>query len=295
MGELDGREAVVLFVPLLFEEFIKESSKFGKTWENKRRKRADLIANMQFRVWSNLLNPMIIILKDNKFANESERDAILCSIRQLINLLLHHDIYLPSFEDPNNEHLKYLIELGIIILASAEEHGNHDVNTIILRLLFMLNHNIFHEKLPRLIHYVISASNAKDMSAANEIMSTLCSTYQKLRQLGHFVTSMLMSCSDSDNISMAIYLKSRHFCLTLRSAIQSAPIGQLEEVWLLIEKHVLVMAQENNIKQLAVALDIFIIVLKSVQVGPFTSKTVKALCEQTLSLIHISEPHETVY
>lgn len=282
MEEVDGREAILAFVPKLFKEFVCESSRFGKTWENKRKKRADLIANMQFRVCSNLLNPIIVILKENRFANESERVAILCSTREFIDILLNHDIYMPSFEDPNNVHMDYLMALGEIILASAERHGNRDY-IIILRLLFMLNHKIFHEKLSRLIHFVMLSQNIEEISPANEMMSTLCSIYQKLRQLGHFVRSVLMSSSDSDDESMSLYINSRHFCRALTGAIQSSPVGQLEEVWLLIENHTVTMAQGTNIKQLALTIDIFIILLKAVQVGLFNSKTVKALCEQTMS------------
>jgi len=289
LGEPSNCKAVALFIPLLVEGFICQSLETDKN-SAKKKSRIDLTAKIQFRFWSTLVFPMLEIVKQDKVVDPT-RLALIQSLQQCSELLLKYDVYLPSFEDPKNEHLNYLVAIGEVILESAEKHVK-DVAFYAgtLRRLFSLNHHIYHDNISRLIVCTSRQTETAEDDESKDIVCIICSTYQKLRQLGHFVKSILTCANDSQAFELGAqqgtktFVHDISFVRALTSAIQNSPIGQTEEVWGMIDQYIVDGVKENNPATMVTnSVDIFVILLKALRVGPFSSKPIKELCERTMS------------
>ena len=296
IGDAAGKEDIYLFIPLLIEGFMCQSLEWDKIGEknaSRKQSRVDTTARVQFRFWSTLVYPMLDILKKtNESLDGSKMQSMLLSIQKCLALLLKFDAYLPSFADPGNQHLNYLTAAGEVLLSLAERRRGGPETTEYLRTfqhLFTLNHHIYHEKLSRLITCTANPSDSHQKSSSSELLCTLCCTYQKLRQLDHFVRNVL-SCADNNLLSDGSDFKARSsflhdasFLRALTSAIQNSPIGQTQEVWGLANQHILDSAKSANTEALVHSVDVFVIILKAVRVGPFSSKAIQELCEQTMA------------
>ena len=67
-------------------------------------------AKLQFRFWCHLILPLLETLFNRKQwnGNEDVNVALLDTISQTLGLVLQYDAYLPSYNDPDEEHLTYL-------------------------------------------------------------------------------------------------------------------------------------------------------------------------------------------
>lgn len=283
---------ISLFIPKLIECYISQSLESDMK-SGKKKSRVDTTARIQFRFFCALMNPVlntVELWKDSNSLQTSEHLAFLESIIQSTDLLIKHAIYLPSFEDPGNLHLNYLKAIGEVVLSVAEYQISFDIeislHLLIAQRLFSLSHHVYHEKLSRLIAGAASKSNYdRQQMVSMELLCNICSTYQKLRQLEYFVQGMLSYAENSETFDYSSYtfIREESFVKSFNIAIQSSPIGQTQEVWKLVNQHVLDAKSTGNGATVVYAVEIFVIILKAIKVGSFSSGAVKELCEQTMS------------
>lgn len=289
LGEPSNCKTVALLIPLLVEGFICQSLETDKN-STKKKSRIDLTAKIQFRFWSTLVFPMLEIVKQDKIVDPT-RLALIQSLQQCSELLLKYDVYLPSFEDPKNEHLNYLVAIGEVMLESAEKHVKDvAIYAGTLKSLFSLNHHIYHESISRLIMCTSRQTEAVKDDESKEIVCILCTTYQKLRQMGHFVKSILVCANASQAFELEAqqgtktFVHDKSFVRAMTSAIQNSPIGQTEEVWSMIDQYIVDGVKEKNPATMVTnSVDIFVILLKALRVGTFSSKPIRDMCERTMS------------
>ena len=286
-------ENVSLFIPMLIEGYIcqsLESDKDSAKWKS----RVDATAKLQFRFFSALINPVLNMIKSTKddSSGRSEQLAMLESILQCTDLLLKYDIYLPSFADPGNQHLNYLTAIGEVILSLAERQLSSgidiSVHLIIFQRLFTLSHHIYHEKLPRLVMCAaVKSIHSRQESVSMELLCNICSTYQKLRQLEHFIQGIISYADDNEQFDLAghAFIHDTSFVRSFNVAIQSSPIGQTQEVWSLVNQHLLNAKIAGNRDIVVYAVEVFLMILKAIRVGPFSSKAIKEMCEQTMTTV----------
>jgi hypothetical protein len=235
---------------------------------------------------------MLEIIKQDKIGSQSTRLAMIKSMEQCTELLIKYDVYLPSFEDPKNEHLNYLAAIGDVILESTEKHEKEITLYVgTLRRLFSLNHHIYHDKISRIILCTIRQNPVEQNDETKNLVCTICTTYQKLRQLGHFISNVL-TCTDlcqpsggcgTREVSRS-FVNEISFSRAMSSAIHNSPIGQTEEVLVLIDQHIMDAVKEKKSSAItANSVDIFVIILKALRVGSFSSTSIKNMCESTMS------------
>ena len=320
--EKKSNDVYMDLIPLLFDGFVHQSNIFH---ENNMRKysqktnttRVDKLAKIQFRFWCRIFDPLISLLGriqlNKQFDNENCRNVsieLLHTITESILLLSKSESYLPSYADPNNDHLNYLIESGEILLASMEQNKKsifsqrRILSCNAMKELFSLNHHIFHNKLPRIIFSMASSNSTFDQSEMDtygSFLSHFCTTYQKLRQMTHFI-ECIVGCFDHqslhkntgfsdknfNNDTINILLHSNYFVRSLFSAIYSLPQGQIQELWDIFHTYFQSISaartlEKNDKRNFENVADFYVLFLKGVHVTVFNAREIMDSCELTMN------------
>ncbi|GFH50880.1 hypothetical protein CTEN210_07356 [Chaetoceros tenuissimus] len=285
-NESSDLESVAPLLPILTEEYILQSIDDGNS--SKRRTKVDITAKLQFCFWSALIDPLLKTLQSMSVGDE--KSVVVKSIETSVSLLIKHDVYLPSYEDQNDEQLNFLQATGKIILSSAEQNRDQSNQYMEIMLnLFLLNHHVYHDKILRVILCTSEAARDERDDSTKRLLRNICSTYQKLRQLGHLVEAILTWCEinqskyDGDVINSESFLHEEHFRDAMTSAIHVSPVGQIEECWKALNNHIVETTKERKNSSVSLATEFFVIVLRGLQVGNHSSHAIQKLCEETLS------------
>jgi len=225
-------------LPLLIEGFVHQTRKWredhdrhvGKArFSGKRSSKAD-ITLLQFQLWSSLVEPLILRLKDTRKGGVTETAAaeresgisgvvelsLLRSIRQCLALLNKYDLYLPSYPDPGHLNFAYLNALSSVLLTRAQNiYGSSSASCEVLlslRSLLETNHQLLHEKLHWLLCIAAGClpqvSNNAHIGRSNgnlgaavasvsphlfgrTLICAVVATYGKLRQLDYLFAALL--------------------------------------------------------------------------------------------------------
>lgn len=286
-NESSDLDIIAPLLPILTEEYILQSIDDGNSL--KRRTKVDITAKLQFCFWSALIDPLLKTLQSMSI--DDEKSIVLKSIEKSVSLLNKHDVYLPSYEDQNDEQLNFLQAAGKIILSSAEKSRDQSNQYMEIMLhLFLLNHHVFHDKILRVILCTSEAAQDERDDSTKRLLRNICSTYQKLRQLGHLVEAILTwseinqsKYDDGDVINSESFLHEEHFRDAMTSAIHVSPVGQTEECWKALNNHIVKTSKEKRKSSLSLATEFFVVVLRGLQVGNHSSHAIQKLCEETLS------------
>ena len=272
----DARKWIVQILPMVLEEFMKESSRMNES--TTRKSRVDMTAKMQLRFWSHMMQPLLCTIgtydKENTFSNYR---LILNATQESLEILLQYECYLPSYSDPDNEHQKYLEAVGETILKFSEHYTTDtDIETILnqFKVLFALNHNIFHNNLTRLMVCAMGMTSRKKQQV--NLFTYICKVYEKLRQINYFLNSIIESRFQISDV-MIDFIHDPQFTDGLSSAIYSLPHGQLNTVINLMDDHIL-KALSKDQRCLDFVVDIYVIILKAIHVTETNAAKVYKLC-----------------
>ena len=234
-------------------------------------------ANVQFRFWCHVMLPVFeqlfhsIHSKSESSSSSSlpvpllHSDeltlALLKTISTTLGFVLKYDAYLPSYNDPNEHHLRFLesITSGLLQcinsdmqqLLEEEEEEDERQNSesqfcvllvTSLRNILLLNHRLLHEEMDNVIYFACSclfSSVEKSHVNANELLCVLVKTYRELRQIGYFLTSIRGAFTKNNVVfdekgnfeSMMNLLRCGNIMESLSMSYQSCPSGQLHEIW----------------------------------------------------------------
>ncbi len=299
-------------VPLLLDGFFTQSHAFQQKWKQNSILKKNESAQMdkfhltQFRFWCCIVNPLILLLVDGQDHVQNHRiclNELLQSIRKCLDLLSKSGSYLPSYDDPNNDHLNYLTDVGDIILEAMDEQQetfHSDQAYTSLETLFGLNHHIFHRKLHRVFISIVKTSisgNDDFVEQASNLLSFICVTYQKLRQMTHFQLAV-MGCFDGrvldenfetmkpmkQNLNHDYFLSNFHnqrFMRSFFTSINSLPSGQIQDCWNIFDNFFSLVNRKDE-KDIETVADVCVMFLKAVRVTPFNAKDIMNLCETSM-------------
>jgi hypothetical protein len=210
--------AAILVVPVLMNGFIEQSAIWEREYGGRAGKKgATFMAAVQFRLWSNLIWPMVVGLR--KFVKMSSKGQgrsqmefdltffMMRSLCETLSLIQKHDIYLPSYQDKDNTYFSYMEIITatfLDILGAVRNVGTLSGCAIEnecfrgLETLICLNHLFCHDRLA----VIISACGLSNSGSESEecadvqthrktLVSSVVKTYQRLRQLDHLFRSFL--------------------------------------------------------------------------------------------------------
>ena len=281
------------FIPILVEGFIFELLRLDKD-SKKRKMKVDATAKIHFRFFATLIYPLVNAIKDKAGDTSkipSKKLTMLKSILQCSDYLQKYDVYLPSFVDPGNQHLNFLTAIGEVVLCSAERQTNAadtSIHISVVQSIFNLTHLTFHDKLSRVIMCATSQSGSCFReSPFMKLLGALCNTYKKLRQMDHLVKEILTYADTYEQFDTLPrdFIRDAVFCQSLSLAIKGSPIGLTETVWDSVNQHIMDSVNDANPNAIRIgySVEIFVIILKAVRVGSFSSKAIKEMCERTMA------------
>ncbi|KAL7469235.1 hypothetical protein ACHAXS_009497 [Conticribra weissflogii] len=219
-------------------------------------------AQLQFRFWCHAIVPTVKKLF-TLYAHSIARDeklvlSLLMSVSDTLKQVLEYDAYLPSYNDPDEEHLSFLDHLtkGLQHCVRTEKNASTGKNSDAIdqkadafissfHYLLLLNHRLVHERLPDIIRYSCSQlhpsnhfnqSQKKPKCQANELLSSIIKTYRELRQIKHFLSCTryafhLSKVCQRESESMHRMLSCGNIVESLSTAYQVCPSGQIHEIW----------------------------------------------------------------
>ena len=233
-------------------------------------------ANVQFRFWCYVILPVCEQLF-HSIHSKSESSpsvpllhsdelslALLKTISTTLGFVLKYDAYLPSYNDPNEQHLRFLesITSGLLQYINTdmqqlmeeeeeeeEEEGRQNSESQFCVLLvtslhniLLLNHRLLHKEMDNVIYFACSclfSSVEKSHVNANELLCVLVKTYRELRQIGYFLTS-IRGAFTNNNVkseekgtfeSIMNLLGCGNIMESLSMSYQTCPSGQVHEIW----------------------------------------------------------------
>ena len=183
------------------------------------------------------------------------------AITGTLGLVLEHDVYSPSYDDPDGRHLAFLARVTKVLLRCVDDYADiggveetdddDDAPSLLLaslHSLLLLNHRVIHERLADVIAFAwsclsSSSSNeansprmAKMKEGADDLLSAIVKTYRELRQVGYFlrctrgaskVSRSVLTSENNEKIAV-LQLLEHH----LSEAYQTdLPSGQLRGIW----------------------------------------------------------------
>ena len=249
-------------------------------------------AKLQFRFWCNLILPVLDALFGMKQdGNENLKSALLDTISQTLGLVLQYDAYLPSYNDPDEEHLSFLQSVANGLLRCVNDssdketelhHGNITLVTS-LRNLILLNHRLLQGQLSIVTNYACSCSPQKNQEP-NKLLFTITKTYRELRAIGDFLTATreaFTNGSTKSNDAMSNMLSCNNVVDSLALAYQSCPSGQLQEIWNFFDSWIVDIISSTT--ELSFAVQMFIVFIKSVRADKQNSLSLRGLCESSMN------------
>jgi hypothetical protein len=282
-SKVDAKKWIGFFLPIVLDEFMKECLRMDET--PSRKSRVDLTAKMQLRFWSHMMQPFFHNLED--FGEKHyilQRSFILYPIQQSLEILLQYNCYLPSYSDPDNEHLKYLQAIGEIILRFSENNSNNLYMETTLKqfdVLLALDHNIFHNNLTRLMVCAMGMTTCANQQVY--LFTCACKVYEKLRRINYFLDCVIESRFKLTD-SAVDFVHEDQFINALSSAIHSLPHGQLTTVLNMMDAHILKAASKEQY-YLDFVIDLYVLVLKGIHITETNAANVQEICSSTESNI----------
>jgi hypothetical protein len=247
-------------------------------------------AKVQFRLWCHLILPALESLFSMKQdGSEDVKNALLNAVSQTLGLVLQYDAYLPSYNDPDEEHLTYLQSVANGLVRCVDESNNStksdDDNALVASLcnLTLLNHRLLHGQLSNVTFYTCSCLPQKNQEP-NKLLFTIVKTYRELRAIGDFLTATRdafanarQECADTMNNILLCNNVVDSFAL----AYQSCPSGQLQEIWNFFDGWV--VDSMSATPQLMFAVHMFIIFVKSIRSDKQNSLGLRSFCELSMN------------
>jgi hypothetical protein len=216
--DTDHIVAAVLVVPEIMNGFIEQSAIWERDYGGKAgNKGATFMAAVQFRLWSNLIWPIVVGLRkfvmipsigQGRLQREFDQTLFMMrSLRETLSLVLKHHIYRPSYQDKDNANFSFLETITttcLDILGTARNVGTLSCCTIEneclqgLETLICLNHLVAHDRLPVMISAcgLVNAGSEPEECAdiqtrRKTLVASVVKTYQRLRQLDQLFRSLL--------------------------------------------------------------------------------------------------------
>ena len=230
---------------------------------------------------------MILQVSENLIESQSKEQS--CTVYQVESIyffqevlklnhhLLHHNLH-------RLLKLTSTILSSKVIVVSVDEHDDNNNNIDNPPTRNHENKMMLKDETPNL---------NKNIPAVTNLLCQIIDTYQKLRQLSEFVKSLLKTFTTTTNVDNNIHkiIKEDKIILALTNAIHNSPLGQIEEVWNILNGFILQKEfssdHENNklSYQIQFATDILILVTKSVCVGKSSASHLRTLCENTIETL----------
>ncbi|KAK1738990.1 unhealthy ribosome biogenesis protein 2-like protein [Skeletonema marinoi] len=252
-------------------------------------------AKLQFRFWCHLILPVLEALFSKKHQNGNNEDvdnALMDAVSQTLGLVLQYDAYLPSYNDPEEEHLAYLQSVadGLVRCVhdsnyiTKSDHENYALVTSLCNLI-LLNHRLLHGKLSTVTYYTCSCLPQKNQEP-NKLLFTIVKTYRELRAIGDFLTATReaftkTAASQESADTMNNILLCNNVVDSLALAYQSCPSGQLQEMWNFFGGWI--VDSISTTPELSFAVQMFIIFVKSIRSDKQNSLGLRGLCEFSMN------------
>ncbi|KAL7499531.1 hypothetical protein ACHAWT_009067 [Skeletonema menzelii] len=250
-------------------------------------------AKLQFRFWCHLILPVLETMFNGKQqdGNKEVDDALLDAISQTLGLVLQYDAYLPSYNDPDEEHLTYLQSVAnglvrCVDFSNSRTKTDHDQYALVTSLcnLILLNHRLVHSQLSTVTRYACSCLPQKNQEP-NKLLFTIVKTYRELRAIGDFLTATREAFIKTSSRERADKMNNILLCNSvvdsLALAYQSCPSGQLQEMWNFFDGWIADSISKSP--ELSFAVQMFIIFVKSIRSDKQNSLSLRGLCELSMN------------
>ena len=311
--------AAALLVPELLTGLIDMFAGWGRDSAAMLRKNGGRdMAPVQFRLWCNLIFPIVMELRKlglKPLEHERRRQlssgsavVLLRSLRETLSLVLQHKLYLPSHKDELNLSFSFLKALATTFLDTLDtvKHvGESDLATQVtseclqgLETLFCLNHLVAHERLHLLIAacgIVSSSSHRKEVARVKahqrDLFLAIMRTYHRLRQLDHLFQSLLKATEtlrdDCALFSLKELLKENRVNEEFASAVLKCPPSQIKDLFGILNLWIqhgtgALGGDMPSMEDIAFAVSLFVLLIRYVRVNNHTSADVFALCEEAI-------------
>lgn len=262
-------------------------------------------AKLQFRFWCHAVLPALERLFV-KYGSKKDLDvSLLTMTSDTLEMVLEYDAYLPSYSDPEEEHLSYLelVAKGLLLCATNDRTestgailGRTEALVTSFRSLLLLNHRVLHERLSHVVAFACSSLHQFNHahSKANSLVSSIVKTYRELRQIGHFLASTRETFSTANKTnhgtgSMHNLLSCRNIVESMTLAYQSCPSGQLHEIWEFFDDWIVTAAgnldssDSSLVGELPFAVQSFIVFMKGIRTNKQNSPELRVLCERSMT------------
>ena len=122
---------VIRLMPMLVEGFMHQMDEWNKDLKKdsnvskKALSRADSVAKIQFRFCSCIIQPIIERINQQSCNRGNDNKIsvfMLQSLKELLDLILRHSAYLPSYKDDGDVHISFLMSIGENLLGCDDKH-----------------------------------------------------------------------------------------------------------------------------------------------------------------------------
>eukprot|EP00980_Cylindrotheca_fusiformis_P006529 scaffold1384_cov116-Cylindrotheca_fusiformis.AAC.7 len=302
--------STIQLLPLLLEAFIEQTFALQKqigdyTSSRKRASDGVKIMQLQFRFFAFLSACLFRIVHSVDDEGNDLRVTVFSAIETNLNLVLKHDVYLPTNEDKEELHFNFLLHLGQSLIAKvkdtevsstgiAAEEWRHSLS--ILSSFVQLNHLLLHPQLAEYIAFCVRSWDASDLKSCPEATNLVCTvvkTYRKLRQFDYFCLSyiqavdLLRANDDTGGLQGLKNLIAESEVRTqLSEAVSSSPVNQLKQVFSKINTWLVeVSAQldkQSNYLSVSCVVGVLIILMQNVRVDMNTATEIYPHCEEIM-------------
>lgn len=304
-GDIESLVSVALLVPDLLNGMIEMFSSWERNSAAKLKKKGSRdLTPLQFRLWSNLVYPMVLKLHKGPISASHSTLILLRSLRETLALVLKHNLYLPSHRDEGNFCFTFLETLATTFINSLNAMNELEASDEIARvesechqgleLLLRLNHLVAHERLRFLL-----ASCGRTHSSLNQqecafvgtsqrdLVLVIIQTYHRLRQLDHLFQSLLEAASLAQGPggeALKLLISENRVRQEISTAVTNCPPNQVKDLFdilnLWIQNRAKLPADSSG--SLPFAASMFVILIQSVRVDKHTSVDISALCDESI-------------
>lgn len=291
------------------------------------------IVLLQFRFWALTIQPILQGLvkcttidktskwqKDND--NEKEYKRIILSLFQCLantlTIVIKDDVYLPSYEDKGQIHYMALASVAKQIVRWVDSKNNEldqvvsssssSIDSIqlpeqiipqviiLFHQLLDLNHYLLHDHLSTIILFTMRSLNSNKKNIIfSQFLSSLLSTYSKLRQFQYFIECILHVAEKNNDIFDAMW-NDKSIVDSLVSGVKNLPSGQVTLIWKMFDDWIVTgtnnksMSDDHDVKQISIkkgclqfGVKLFVLFIQSLNVDKSIASTLQTLCEESMS------------
>jgi Urb2/Npa2 family len=247
------------------------------------------LTTMQFAMFVEMATPLrdLSFQDDNHGSDNVLSLVALRALREMTNLLLVHDAYVPAEDDAQRSQTAFLDEIATQLLDRAAavvvENGNRNIDSHggveylsecihLLRTLVQLNHLLLHERLVQVMTIAFQSNNARLQPQIANFFAIFVDTYRKLRQQTHFFQSVLVALTQFEQeqkhvqISVLDHLlnDSQALASSVALLVQDIPITQVREMfeaieqWIVNRNNLVKSSKRHDAGQSSEALDVVV-------------------------------------